>query len=351
MYSGPGGSSQVPDKSTNGWKMLDPDNITGVGNKGSAPPTDFGTAAQAQAQSDQQATSQQTQANRPDQQTGFGSTTWTQNPMSGAWSQNSSLNPQLGGALSSLQGQAATNAATGPQSIADASNQAISANYNQAASRLNPQWQQSNEQMGAQLANEGMDPNSQAYRTAMTQQSQAQNDAYSSAMNNAIGMGNQTEQTQLAAQMQPYQQMNALQGYQNGAPAFGSAQNAGGTQYLQAGEAAAGMLAGQNQANQQTGASTTSGAASMIGSIMSDERVKTDIVRHPVEAAPGVPLATFEYKAQPGQHYAGVIAQDLEKVAPEHVATGADGIKRVSEKFRPFAVSPHGFKPFGGGNS
>lgn len=70
-----------------------------------------------------------------------------------------------------------------------ARDQAISGAYNQATSRLDPQWQQREEQQRTQLLNQGLDPQSEAYKNSMGQLGQQRNDAYSSAMNNAIGQG------------------------------------------------------------------------------------------------------------------------------------------------------------------
>lgn len=70
-----------------------------------------------------------------------------------------------------------------------ARNQAIDAAYNQATSRLNPQWNQREQQMRAQLANQGLDPSSEAARNAGREFSNARNDAYSSAMSGAIAQG------------------------------------------------------------------------------------------------------------------------------------------------------------------
>lgn len=60
----------------------------------------------------------------------------------------------------------------------------------------------------------------------------------------------------------------------------------------------------------------------------SDARLKQNIERLSVEAIPGVPLATWEWKHQPGTRHVGVIAQDLAKVAPELVGT-RDGFLTV----------------------
>ena len=65
----------------------------------------------------------------------------------------------------------------------------------------------------------------------------------------------------------------------------------------------------------------------------SDERLKKDVVRTTLEAIPGVPFASWEWvDGPPGRHY-GVIAQDLERVRPEMVHTGPDGMKLVNYGF------------------
>lgn len=329
-YSGPGGSSKVPNTGFNGWKILDPNNITGVGNKGSAPPTDFGQAAAAQGAAGQAATAQQTQANRPDQQGVLGGIKWKQNP-DGSWTQTTSLAPGLQGASNNLQNQIANQ---GPLDNGSAAReQAISGAYNQAVSRLNPQFAQSDQQMASTLANQGLDPNSQAYRTAMQRYGEQKNDAYNQALYSAIGQGTAAQQAtfneNLAAQNNPYQQLGQLQGFANGQPGFGAAGQAQPTPYLQAAEAAAGMLDKTNAQNSQNGSDLASGTMGMLGTIFSDERVKDDIHRLPVEVEPGIHLATYKYKGQK-QHQLGVIAQDVEKVRPDAVEQDSSGFKLVN---------------------
>lgn len=71
---------------------------------------------------------------------------------------------------------------------ADASRVANSV-YNQAASRLNPQWQQSDSNLQSKLAAQGITEGSDAYNRAMLNQSLAKNDAYTSAQNAAQQAG------------------------------------------------------------------------------------------------------------------------------------------------------------------
>jgi hypothetical protein len=179
------------------------------------------------------------------------------------------------------------------------------------------------------------------------QQAQAKNDAYGSAMNNAIMQGTAAQQAtfgeNMAAQMMPYQQMNALQGYQNGLPGFNAATPWGATPYLQAAGMAGGYGMDSQQMANKASADTWSGVGQLGGAgimAFSDERIKTNVKRLPVEAHPGIPLATFKYKHAPekGTHL-GVIAQDVEKVRPDAVHTNEAGIKSVDySKLKPFGV-------------
>ena len=71
--------------------------------KKSADAPDYKGAAEAQGQASQELVQQQTQANRPNQYTPWGSSTWTQG-QDGSWSQNLSLSPQQQQALDSQMG-------------------------------------------------------------------------------------------------------------------------------------------------------------------------------------------------------------------------------------------------------
>lgn len=58
--------------------------------------------------------------------------------------------------------------------------------YRQATSRLDPRFAQAGAALDTQLANQGITPGSEAWNNAKREQAFAQNDAYGSAMNNAI---------------------------------------------------------------------------------------------------------------------------------------------------------------------
>lgn len=138
----------------------------------------------------------QTAANRPSINTPFANQSWTQGP-NGEWTQSNQLAGGLGTAATSLQGQlgqAMANpfdlsqfgqAQTGDQ----ARQQAIDAAMGQATSRLDPTWDRRMEAQRTQLLNQGLDPNSQAYKSAMQEANFARNDAYNQAQFSAIGQG------------------------------------------------------------------------------------------------------------------------------------------------------------------
>lgn len=119
---------------------------------------------------------------------------------------------------------------------------AITAAYNQATSRLNPQWDQAQRQQEDQLASQGLAPGSAAYTTAMDTFNRAKNDAYSSAENNAQSAGlaaaGQTFNESLSSNQQGVsnllqqtnQPINELAALLQGSPAIGQAPTSGGAQ-------------------------------------------------------------------------------------------------------------------------
>jgi hypothetical protein len=84
-------------------------------------------------------------------------------------------------------------ALVGGDQLYGAMQQAQNASYNQAASRLNPQWQNSNHDLENQLVQQGVMQNSDAWNRAMSEQSRNQTDAYQTAQNNAVQQGNAAE--------------------------------------------------------------------------------------------------------------------------------------------------------------
>jgi hypothetical protein len=299
---------------------------------------------------------QQLWANRPNQQNAFGSNVqWTQGP-DGRWYQQQSFNGPMGGLATNLQQQAAhqmglpfdLRGLPEMQSGESARDQAIKSAYGQAQSRLDPQWQQREQSMRSQLINQGLDPSSEAYQTAMGNLGRDRNDAYTSAMNMAVGqgtaagdsvfrnslMGRQQGLSEMLRQrQQPMQDLLAMQGLMQ-QPGFNQSND-----MLTAAIAQGNFDMGKFQAENQQQADLFSGLGNLGGAVagmLSDERAKVEVRRLDVEVLPGVPLATWRYRQEfdPKQRlFIGVIAQDLEKVAPDYVHLRPDGLKSVDYSF------------------
>jgi hypothetical protein len=302
----------------------------GKGGKGNQPTIpDFTGAAQEQARQSQEFVDAQTRANRPNQQGPFGSSQWTQDPVTGQWTQNVTLTPGLNEAAQSIT----SGLAQGQLDPAAQREQAINAAYGQATSRLDPMWAQREQATAAQLANQGLTPGSAAYNAQIQNQNQARNDAYAQAMYNAqTGAGNAAFGQSLAANRQPYEQLQALQGL-TGQPSFATAGQAQAPNVLGALGSMYGAQLGQYGMDQAQKNSKLSGAAGLVPVIAagSDERLKMNVERSPFEALPGVPWASWEWKHRPGERAVGVIAQDLERVRPDLVIV-EDGLRYVNYK-------------------
>lgn len=121
-----------------------------------------------------------------------------------------------------------------PQDNTAAQKAVVDALYGQQTSRLDPQWAQQQTQMETKLANQGIPQNSDAWNKAMTQFQQGKTDAYSTALNSAIGAGTNT-----LSQLSATQLANRQQGV-NEATTAGSFANAAENQ-----------LFGQNTSNAQ----------------------------------------------------------------------------------------------------
>lgn len=215
----------------------------------SAPPTpDYRGAAQETADASREVTNMQTYANRPDQVNPWGATTWTneqvRDPATGQmmtkWNQNQELTADSQAALDSqlaltrgksdlaggMMGRVAdefgsqmdwnqfgdlnrgvqseaidmgdlpagasaldysgASAVGDSQAQRDRAEQAI---FDRSSSRLNDRFGGQQQAMEIKLANQGLRPGDQAYDAEMKNLGQERNDAYSSAMNDAITGG------------------------------------------------------------------------------------------------------------------------------------------------------------------
>ena len=169
------------------------------------------------------------ESSRPNWESQFGGQSWQIDPKTGQATMAVNTPAGVQGTIGNLQGN--MNAAS-QMDPTQARNQAISSNYNQAVSRLDPQWGQNDINLKSQMANLGGTDNPMAGQQAQGSFDRAKNDAYQGAMNNAIQLGNQTQMAQIAQSELPFQQYGQLQNsvYANpymgqGANYLGAAQN------------------------------------------------------------------------------------------------------------------------------
>jgi len=265
-----------------------------------------------------------------------------QNQPSGPWSQQVALDPALQGGADALMKQFSAANANPLDTGAQARQHAEDAIYGRATSRLDPQWQQREHDFSAGLANQGIDPNSEAYAKALGNFGRGRNDAYQQAQYGAIEGGGQEAQRQqgmdIQSRMAPLAGMQGLQGL-TGMPGFNPDQSlsAALAQYQGALQKYGIGQQGKNSTmGGLMGLGGSLGAASMLAPVApaaaaaSDERLKDDVIRHPVEMLPGVPVATFRYKWEPeGTVHVGVIAQDLGERYPDLVTVDENGYRMV----------------------
>lgn len=125
----------------------------------------------------------------------------------------------------------------GPQDLAGAYQAAADASYGQAASRLDPQFAQSENALRTKLANQGLSQNDTAYQTALQNFSQGKTDAYNQANFSAQNQGLNAENTLFGQSVQQGQFHNQAANQQY-------AQNQGQAAFN---NATAGQDFGQNQ--------------------------------------------------------------------------------------------------------
>lgn len=314
------------------------------------PAPDYTGAAQATAAGNAQAAQQAQQANLVNQNTPYGTLTYSQDPTSRfssgnpSYSSNINLNgtgqqllnnlnnTQLG--LSSLQ-QGAENqvAGQGPmsqQSVQDTAN----ASYAAQTARLDPQWQANTTSEENQLVNQGLRPGQEGYDNAIRVFNQGKNDAYSQATQNAIATEPQTYQLASAEYNQPLNRLNALTtGSQVSNPQFGSTpqqQTTAGPNYLGAAQST-----GQyNQGLYNTQVGSANSANSALGSVVgsglgllafSDRALKSKIKRVGTHRRG---FGIYEYTIADRREI-GVIAQELARIIPHAVHLHPSGFLMV----------------------
>lgn len=203
-------------------------------------------------------------------------------------------------------------------------------------SRLTPQVDLENKQFEADMANRGLAQGSEPYLAAKRSLSNTQVDRQMQAAATGISVGNDSRNQ--AIQEQGYYAnapLNYLNGLMSGSqvqtPQFQSTPNvmSNAPNYQQA---VTNQYQGQlNAYNAQTGSdnSTQQGlmqAAMLAAMFLSDRRLKSNVVRvgtHPYG------IGIYEYDIG-GHRQRGVMADEVERVKPEAVVMGPDGLKRVN---------------------
>lgn len=147
----------------------------------------------------------QSQSTRPNWNGPAGGQTWTMDPNTHQMSMN--VTSPYQGAFDALKNPMQSAAGMDP---AQARNQAINQNLDFGMSRLNPMFAQQNKTFDAQQANMGLDPGTEGYNEANRQLGVRQSDAFGNMVTNAVNQGNETQRTQIAQQMVPFQQLGQL---------------------------------------------------------------------------------------------------------------------------------------------
>lgn len=192
-----------------------------------APPApDYAGAATATAAGNLESAKYATAANRVNQYSPYGSTTYTQgNPDSDTdpqWRQDINLSPvgqrlldyandsALG--LGQQQGQALdrVNTSLSEPLGMDGADAATDRAYSNITARLDPEWEQQQKLQETKLLNQGLVPGGEAYDNAMRVFNQGRNDAYTQARTQAMNFAPQTFQLDVAGRNQPLNELNAL---------------------------------------------------------------------------------------------------------------------------------------------
>ena len=223
--------------------------------------------------------------------------------------------------------------------------------YRQQAQYLDPQFEQSQAQLEAQLVNQGIPRGSQAWNTAMNNEAINRQRAYQSARDSAIaggtaaqaqesqtGLANQAQQVQLYTQQynQPLSLYSSLiSGTQPTLPQFSgvNTSQAAPTNVLGAYQ---NQYQGQlNNYNNQVGNqnSLLSGATNLAATlgaaaIMSDRRLKKNIKKMG-SLKNGLTVYEFEYIYKSGK-FMGVMADEVLEVMPQAVVQDKSGYLAVN---------------------
>ena len=198
---------------------------------------------------------------------------------------------------------------------------------------LDPQWQQQQNTMEAQLANRGIRAGSEAYNNAMRDFSTNRQRAYDQSYLDAY---NTAQSSSLAERNQPINEITALMsGSQVSNPSYASTPTPGvaPTDVIGANQ----MALNQQNMNYQSQMNNSAGLMSGLfglgktalgGWMFSDRKVKEDI-KKVGKLDNGMNMYSYRYKGSPMMQL-GVMADEVKKVIPEAVAEGAPGIDAVN---------------------
>ncbi len=239
------------------------------------PPPDYVGAAQQTAAGNLENIRAQTQANRYNQFTPYGSQTWNQPDSANkpdTWESTINLDPRAQqaldtqmaasnqiGELSHAAGERTADAFSSPLDLSSVGD-IYDKSYATQTARLDPQWDQNQKTFDAKLSNQGIMSGSEAYDNASRTFGQQKNDAYTQARQAAISTMPQTYQLATSARNQPLNEWNAIRtGTQIQNPTFGPTQPQGytpgpdllGAQQAQYGGALNVYNAGVGQSNSQ----------------------------------------------------------------------------------------------------
>jgi hypothetical protein len=316
-----------------------------------APATpDPNVTAAAQTKSNLATATAQSELNNVNQVTPYGTITYTQvgtnadgtpkyqattalnAQQQGLLDQTNALSSQKNNVASNLLNSASNTLSNPIDLTSDNLNKYIDSHY---ADQFNTQWNNSLEGLQSQLANQGIQIGSDAYTRAMNDyQTQKEN-----AFNSLVGSQYANAQNAITtAYNQPLTSLSALQsGATNPNPAQTAQTGVQGTDVAGITQNAYNN-AYQNYQTQVAQNNATLGGLFGIGSAlaggwaMSDRRAKKN-VKKVGELKNGMGLYKFQMKkgmGGGGLTQLGVIAQQVEKVDPKAVRTGADGLKRVN---------------------
>jgi len=242
------------------------------------PPPDYAGAATATAQGNLEATRAATEANRINQYTPYGSLTYSRDPNAATpdsgWSQHVNLN-DIGQQLLDYQNNASLGLGEQTQQALGRVDQSLSQPFDYSSvgdiqnaaegavtSRLDPMWNQREQQMNTQLINQGLRPGTEAYTNASRDFNVGRNDAYQQAILAGINTMPQTYQLAQALRSQPLNELNALRtGSQVTNPTFNNVpqqQTTAGANQLGAAQAQYGVALDGTNAQNATAGQTTS---------------------------------------------------------------------------------------------